>query len=76
MTAATIAAPLAKIGPGAAARPRLQQTVTMALARAWSAVKHNPLELVDFSITPIMFVFLFTLRARRPDGRFDAAGRT
>ncbi|WP_432094639.1 ABC transporter permease [Streptomyces sp. bgisy100] len=58
MTAGTVAAPLTKSGrvrPGAA----LAQIVTMAW-RSLVSVKHNPLELVDFSITPIMFVFLFT----------------
>ncbi|MEE1823365.1 ABC transporter permease [Streptomyces sp. BE20] len=37
----------------------LQQTATMAW-RSLVSVKHNPLELVDFSVTPIMFVLLFT----------------
>ncbi|WP_455355753.1 ABC transporter permease [Streptomyces sp. SYSU K217416] len=39
--------------------PALRQTATMAW-RSLVSVKHNPLELVDYSITPIMFVFLFT----------------
>ncbi|MEU4212075.1 ABC transporter permease [Streptomyces sp. NPDC026206] len=58
MTAATAAAPLGRggrVGPLAA----LRQTATMAW-RSLVSVKHNPLELVDYSITPIMFVFLFT----------------
>ena len=58
MTAGTVAAPLTKSGrvrPWAA----VQQTATMAW-RSLVQVKHNPLELVDFSITPIMFVVLFT----------------
>ncbi|WP_340559393.1 ABC transporter permease [Streptomyces sp. GSL17-111] len=58
MTATTITAPLTKGGrvrPGAG----LRQTGTMAW-RSLVSVKHNPLELVDYSITPIMFVFLFT----------------
>ncbi|OKK05984.1 ABC transporter [Streptomyces sp. CB03234] len=58
MTATTIGAPLTASGrvrPGAG----LRQTATMAW-RSLVAVKHNPLELVDYSITPIMFVFLFT----------------
>ncbi|MCZ7417524.1 MULTISPECIES: ABC transporter permease [unclassified Streptomyces] len=58
MTATTITAPLSKSGrvrPGAG----LRQTGTMAW-RSLVSVKHNPLELVDYSITPIMFVFLFT----------------
>ncbi|MFF3013529.1 ABC transporter permease [Streptomyces sp. NPDC057939] len=37
----------------------VRQTATMAW-RSLVSVKHNPLELVDYSITPIMFVFLFT----------------
>lgn len=58
MTATTLTAPLTKTGrvrPGAGVR----QTGTMAW-RSLVSVKHNPLELVDYSITPIMFVFLFT----------------
>jgi ABC transporter DrrB family efflux protein len=35
------------------------QMATMAW-RSLVSIKHNPLELIDFSITPIMFVFLFT----------------
>ncbi|MBO0652685.1 ABC transporter permease [Streptomyces triculaminicus] len=37
----------------------LRQTATLAW-RSLVSIKHNPLELVDYSITPIMFVFLFT----------------
>ncbi|MBT2367873.1 ABC transporter permease [Streptomyces sp. ISL-10] len=58
MTATTITATLTASGrvkPLAWA----QQTLTMAW-RSLVAVKHNPLELVDYSVTPIMFVFLFT----------------
>ncbi|MDQ1008944.1 ABC transporter DrrB family efflux protein [Streptomyces sp. V4I23] len=58
MTATTITAPLTASGrvkPLAWGR----QTLTMAW-RSLVAVKHNPLELVDYSVTPIMFVFLFT----------------
>ncbi|MFR9676329.1 ABC transporter permease [Streptomyces sp. TR06-5] len=58
MTAGTLAAPLdgsGRVRPLAAVR----QTGTMAW-RSLVSVKHNPLELVDYSITPIMFVFLFT----------------
>ncbi|MGK5496779.1 ABC transporter permease [Streptomyces sp. URMC 125] len=58
MTASTADAPVAaggRVRPGAG----LRQTATMAW-RSLVAVKHNPLELVDYSITPIMFVFLFT----------------
>lgn len=58
MTATTMPA-----APGRSGRVKpldgLRQTFTMAW-RSLVAVKHNPLELVDYSITPIMFVFLFT----------------
>jgi ABC-2 type transport system permease protein/oleandomycin transport system permease protein len=58
MTATTAGAPVTgsgRVRPGAG----LRQTATMAW-RSLVAIKHNPLELVDYSITPIMFVFLFT----------------
>ncbi|GHH13631.1 hypothetical protein [Streptomyces lanatus] len=57
-TATTVTAPISRSGR---VRPLdgLRQTFTMAW-RSLVAVKHNPLELVDYSITPIMFVFLFT----------------
>ncbi|MDA5283443.1 ABC transporter permease [Streptomyces sp. Isolate_45] len=58
MTSGTIARGTGEAGrvhPLAAVR----QTATMAW-RSLVSVKHNPLELVDYSITPIMFVFLFT----------------
>ncbi|WP_431780446.1 ABC transporter permease [Streptomyces chumphonensis] len=58
MTATTITAPLTK-GGRVRAGAGLRQTGTMAW-RSLVSVKHNPLELVDYSITPIMFVFLFT----------------
>ncbi|MFE7094902.1 ABC transporter permease [Streptomyces erythrochromogenes] len=49
--------------PGGSGRVRplaaLRQTATLAW-RSLVSVKHNPLELVDYSISPIMFVFLFT----------------
>ncbi|MGW4891762.1 ABC transporter permease [Kitasatospora sp. NPDC004240] len=48
-------APAGRVHPVAA----LRQTGTMAW-RSLVSVKHNPLELVDFSVTPIMFVLLFT----------------
>ena len=59
-TTATVPAPApgtpdGRVGPVAAVR----QVGTMAW-RSLVSVKHNPLELVDFSITPIMFVVLFT----------------
>lgn len=49
------------LGRGGRVRPlaAVRQTATMAW-RSLVSVKHNPLELVDYSITPIMFVFLFT----------------
>lgn len=58
MTTVTIAD---SMGCGGRVRPlpALRQTATMAW-RSLVSVKHNPLELVDYSITPIMFVFLFT----------------
>ncbi|GAA2407969.1 ABC transporter permease [Streptomyces glaucosporus] len=58
MTTTTADAPLTTSGR---VRPAagLRQTATMAW-RSLVAIKHNPLELVDYSITPIMFVFLFT----------------
>lgn len=58
MTTVTIAD---SMGRGGRVRPlpALRQTATMAW-RSLVSVKHNPLELVDYSITPIMFVFLFT----------------
>ncbi|MEV6315895.1 ABC transporter permease [Streptomyces sp. NPDC051776] len=58
MTAATITAPLTKSG-----RVRLGAGIRQMATMAWRSlvsVKHNPLELVDYSVTPIMFVFLFT----------------
>lgn len=60
MTAVT-AAPTAPVaGPGRAGPLTwARQTLTMAW-RSLVAVKHNPLELVDYSVTPIMFVLLFT----------------
>lgn len=58
MTAISVAAPVAgsgRVRPLAA----VQQTATMAW-RSLVQIKHNPLELIDFSIQPIMFVLLFT----------------
>jgi ABC-2 type transport system permease protein/oleandomycin transport system permease protein len=58
MTAVTTDAALTDTGrvrPLAGAR----QMATLAW-RSLVSIKHNPLELIDFSITPIMFVFLFT----------------
>ncbi|MEU9378882.1 ABC transporter permease [Streptomyces sp. NPDC048255] len=58
MTTATITE---EMGSGGRVHPlaAMRQTATMAW-RSLVSVKHNPLELVDYSITPIMFVFLFT----------------
>ncbi|MFF5171390.1 ABC transporter permease [Micromonospora sp. NPDC000089] len=60
MTAATAnaAAPLAparRLGPGAG----LRHTLTLAW-RSLVQIKHNPMELLDLSIQPVMFVLLFT----------------
>ncbi|GGO83588.1 ABC transporter permease [Wenjunlia tyrosinilytica] len=56
---ATVAAPsMAKSGrvrPAAA----LEQTATMAW-RNLVQIKHNPMELIDLSVQPVMFVILFT----------------
>jgi oleandomycin transport system permease protein len=62
MTAASIAAPISRAKPLA---PRvtplegLRQTMSLAW-RTIVQIKHNPFELMDFSIQPIMFVLLFT----------------
>jgi ABC transporter DrrB family efflux protein len=58
VTAAPVSAPLTG-GGRVRALDGARQTGTMAW-RSLVSVKHNPLELVDYSITPIMFVFLFT----------------
>ncbi|GGJ83715.1 transport permease protein [Pilimelia anulata] len=56
MTAATLAAPAAnRVSPLAT----LRQTMTLSW-RSLVQIKHNPMELLDLSITPIMFVLLFT----------------
>ncbi|WP_113703549.1 ABC transporter permease [Nonomuraea lactucae] len=59
MTAATTAAatPVVakRVGPGAT----VQQTLTLAW-RSLVQIKHNPWELLDLSIQPIMFLLLFT----------------
>ncbi|GAA1559241.1 ABC transporter permease [Streptomyces globosus] len=59
MTSTTVTDALGPSGTRARPFAALQQTATMAW-RSLVSVKHNPLELVDYSITPIMFVFLFT----------------
>lgn len=59
MTAATLtAAPLAP-----ARRPGLAAGLRHTLTLAWRSlvqIKHNPMELLDLSIQPVMFVLLFT----------------
>jgi oleandomycin transport system permease protein len=60
MTAATLTPPIdapqlpARVGPLAAVR----QTCSLAW-RTLVQIKHNPFELVDFSIQPVMFLLLF-----------------
>ena len=58
MTAATLTAPLAparRLGVAAG----LRHTFTLAW-RSLVQIKHNPMELLDLSIQPVMFVLLFT----------------
>ncbi|EEP73817.1 ABC-2 type transporter [Micromonospora sp. ATCC 39149] len=58
MTAATVTAPLAparRLGVVAG----LRHTLTLAW-RSLVQIKHNPMELLDLSIQPVMFVLLFT----------------
>ncbi|MEU5945499.1 ABC transporter permease [Micromonospora sp. NPDC047465] len=58
MTAATLTAPVAparRLGPAAG----LRHTFTLAW-RSLVQIKHNPMELLDLSIQPVMFVLLFT----------------
>ncbi|MER7444945.1 ABC transporter permease [Micromonospora avicenniae] len=58
MTTVTLTTPLAparRLGPGAG----LRHTFTLAW-RSLVQIKHNPMELLDLSIQPIMFVLLFT----------------
>jgi oleandomycin transport system permease protein len=58
MTAATLTAPLAparRVSPAAG----LRHTLTLAW-RSLVQIKHNPMELLDLSIQPVMFVLLFT----------------
>jgi oleandomycin transport system permease protein len=60
MTAATAIAPAAReLAPKVSAVEGLQQTMTLAW-RTLVQIRHNPWELGDFSIQPIMFVLLFT----------------
>jgi ABC-2 type transport system permease protein/oleandomycin transport system permease protein len=73
MTATTIVAPSATHDRGSAGPPARErvlaprvtplQGLRQTLSLAWRTlvqIKHNPLELMDFSIQPIMFVLLFT----------------
>ncbi|MER7889458.1 ABC transporter permease [Micromonospora sp. NPDC094482] len=58
MTSATLTAPLVparRLGIGAG----LRHTLTLAW-RSLVQIKHNPMELLDLSIQPVMFVLLFT----------------
>ncbi|MFG2056611.1 ABC transporter permease [Micromonospora sp. NPDC048930] len=58
MTAATLATPLAP-----ARRPSLVAGLRHTGTLAWRSlvqIKHNPMELLDLSIQPVMFVLLFT----------------
>jgi hypothetical protein len=54
MTIGTVAPLPARVGPV----PALQQTCSLAW-RTLVQIKHNPFELVDFSIQPVMFLLLF-----------------
>ncbi|HEX2144962.1 MAG TPA: ABC transporter permease [Glycomyces sp.] len=57
MTATTIEAPAPALG-----RPGFGDTVRQILSMAWRQmvrIKHNPFELVDLSLSPIMFLLLF-----------------
>jgi len=60
MTAAvTTVAPPRAIAPRVSPVEGLRQTLTLAW-RTLVQIRHNPFELLDFSIQPIMFVLLFT----------------
>ncbi|MFN2555387.1 MAG: ABC transporter permease [Nitriliruptorales bacterium] len=60
MTAVTVTTPAAPVlSPRVGAIEGLRQTLTLAW-RSIVQVRHNPWELGDFSIQPIMFVLLFT----------------
>ncbi|MEU8779150.1 ABC transporter permease [Streptomyces sp. NPDC048606] len=59
MTATNLPGATPRMGNRVHVGAALRQTATM-VWRSLISVKHNPLELVDYSITPIMFVFLFT----------------
>jgi ABC transporter DrrB family efflux protein len=62
MTAATIAAPVARRSH-LAARVTPLDGIRQTLSLSWRTlvqIKHNPFELMDFSIQPVMFLLLFT----------------
>ena len=60
MTAATVTVPAAReLAPRVGPLEGLRQTMTLAW-RTLVQIRHNPWELGDFSIQPIMFVLLFT----------------
>jgi oleandomycin transport system permease protein len=59
MTAITMPAPTRKLAPRVTPLEGLRQTLSLAW-RTLVQIKHNPFELMDFSVQPIMFVLLFT----------------
>jgi hypothetical protein len=63
MTAATLTKPTATRTPVLAPRVTAVQGLRQTLSLAWRTlvqIKHNPFELMDFSVQPVMFVLLFT----------------
>src|SRR5215207_6997350 len=59
MTASTVTAPTSVLRPRVTTLEGVKQSLTLAW-RTVVQVRHNPWELGDFSIQPIMFVLLFT----------------
>jgi ABC-2 type transport system permease protein/oleandomycin transport system permease protein len=59
MTAATTTLPRRPMTPRVGPTEGLRHTMTLAW-RSLVSIKHNPLELLDLSVQPIMFVVLFT----------------
>src|SRR6185369_8475702 len=55
MTAAVLSRPAQRVGPGLTMR----NTATLTW-RSLVQIKHNPMELLDLSVQPLMFVLLFT----------------
>jgi len=54
---------IAATAPAPAARPRPLDGLVQSATLSWRTlvqIKHNPMELIDFSIQPIMFLLLFT----------------